>query len=163
MQGFGRLLLLWLPSFIFIVSCGAISTGTAGGNTQAKTPAEFGATMRVLWRVSDYSLGANASWGKEEAVKLLSKPLDIDVNYITFDGKTCRNVTFKKEAVKTKEYLANFLLTTPKALGITDEEIEVIRTSCDLPGFGEYLRLKDSRLIIQISGVFFYLEPAVNF
>jgi hypothetical protein len=119
--------------------------------------------MRVLWTVSEYRLGTNAVWGNEEARKLLFQPLDIDVNYITFNGKTCRNVTFKKEQVKAKKYLAHAYKTTPKALGIEDETIEVIKTNCSLPGFAEYLRLKDRRLVIQINGVFFYLEPAVNY
>jgi hypothetical protein len=122
-----------------------------------------GVSMRVLWTVSEYRLGTNAVWGNEEARKLLFQPLDIDVNYITFNGKTCRNVTFKKEQVKAKKYLAHAYKTTPKALGIEDETIEVIKTNCSLPGFAEYLRLKDRRLVIQINGVFFYLEPAVNY
>lgn len=119
--------------------------------------------MRALWTVSEYRLGANAIWGKEEASRMLFKPLDIDVNYIAFDGKTCRNVTFKKETVKTIEYLINYFHATPQMLDIKEEVIEVITTGCSLPGFGEYLRLKDRRLVIQINGVFFYFEPAVNY
>ncbi len=119
--------------------------------------------MRVLWTVSEYRLGTNAVWGNEEARKLLFKPLDIDANSITFDGKTCRNVIFKKETVKAKEYLDNLFHTTPQTLGIEDETVEVIKTDCNLPGFAEYLRLRDRRLVIHINGVFFYLEPAVNY
>lgn len=161
---FGRLLLPWLLGLIFIVSCSTTSKSTAEDNIQPQPPARGGSvSMRVLWTVSQYRLGTNAVWGNEEARKLLFKPLDIDANSITFDGKTCRNVTFKKEQVKAKEYLAHAYKTTPKALGIEDETIEVIKTNCDLPGFAEYLRLRDRRLVIQISGVFFYLEPAVNY
>ena len=122
-----------------------------------------GVSMRVLWTVSQYIIGKRAIWGEKEARQLLFQPLDIDVNYITFDGKTCRNVVFKKETVKTKEFLENFFHTTPQMLGIEDETIEVIKTNCSLPGFAEYLRLKDRRLVIHINGVFFYLEPAVNY
>lgn len=122
-----------------------------------------GVSMRVLWTVSQYIIGERAIWGEKEARQLLFQPLDIGVNYITFDGKTCRNVTFKKEQVKAKKYLAHAYKTTPKALGIEDETIEVIKTNCNLPGFGEYLHLRDRRLVIQINGVFFYLKPAVNY
>ena len=122
-----------------------------------------GVSMRVLWTVSEYRLGPNAIWGKAEASKLLFKPLDIDVDYITFDGQTCRNVTFNKETVRAKEYLDAFFHTTPEALNIEEDVVEVIKTDCGLPGFGEYLRLKDRRLLIQIKGVFFYLVPAVNY
>ena len=161
---FGRLLFPWLLGLIFITSCSTTSTSIAGGNIQPQPPkAGAGVSMRVLWTVSQYIIGERAIWGEKEARQLLFKPLDIDVNYITFDGKTCRNVTFKKEKVKAKEYLRHAYKTTPKALGIEDETIEVIKTNCDLPGFAEYLRLKDRRLVIQINGVFFYLEPAVNY
>jgi hypothetical protein len=43
-----------------------------------------GVSMRVLWTVSQYIIGERAIWGEKEA----RKPLDIDVNYITFNGKT---------------------------------------------------------------------------
>jgi hypothetical protein len=119
--------------------------------------------MRVLWKVSEYRLGINAVWGEKEARQMLFRPLDITAASITFNGKTCRDVSFKKETVKTKEYLENAFHATPQALGIEGETIEVIKTNCDLPGFGEYLRLKDRRLVIRINGVFFYLKPAVNY
>ncbi len=161
---FGRLLLPWLLGLIFIVSCSTTSNSTAGGNIQPQPQAMGGSvSMRVLWTVSEYRLGTNAVWGNEEARKLLFKPLDIDANSITFDGKTCRNVIFKKETVKAKEYLDNLFHTTPQTLGIEDETVEVIKTDCNLPGFAEYLRLRDRRLVIHINGVFFYLEPAVNY
>lgn len=119
--------------------------------------------MRALWTVSDYKLGAHAIWGKEEARKLLFKPLDVDTNSITFDGKSCRDVLFDKETVKTKEYFDNLFHISPLSLGIRDEVLEVIKTDCSLPGFAEYMRLMDSRLVIHVNGVFFFFEPAVNY
>lgn len=119
--------------------------------------------MRVLWTVSEYKIGANASWGKEEAAKLLFKPLDIDANSITFDGKKCSDVIFKKESIQTNEYLERRFHVTPQVLGIKDEVVEVIKTSCSLLGFAEYMRLRDRRLVIHINGVFFIFEPAVDY
>ncbi len=132
------------------------------GTPSAPTPGA-GVSLRVLWTVNKYIIMPNAQWGEEDARKLLFKPLDIDVNSITFDGKTCRDIIFKKETVKTKEYLANTYNIAPQTLGIENETIEVTKTNCDLPGFGEYMRLRDMRLVIQINGVFFYLRPAINY
>jgi hypothetical protein len=120
-----------------------------------------GVSMRVLWTISKYKVGEGALWGEEEARKMLFKPLDMDAARITFDGQTCSNVVFEKRMVNAKEYLANVYRTTPQALGIEEELIEVIKTNCDLPGFAEYIRLKDARLIIHLNGVFFYFAPAV--
>ena len=122
-----------------------------------------GVSMQVLWTISEYKVGESAVWGEEEARRLLFKPLDIDANKITFDGQTCRDVIFKKEKVNVKEYLDHVYHTTPRALGIEDEVVEVVKTNCDLPGFAEYMRLTDRRLIIHLNGVFFYFEPAVNY
>lgn len=120
-------------------------------------------SMRVLWTVSGYKIGNNAHWGEEEARTMLFKPLDITPITITFDGKTCHGVTFKREQVRAKEYFAQAYNTTPMALGLQDEIVEVVKTNCDLPGFGEYLRIKGRKLVIYLNGVFFYLEPAVNY
>lgn len=125
--------------------------------------ASGGVSMRVLWTVSGYKVGEGAVWGEEEARKLLFKPLDIDATTITFDGKMCRDVIFKKEMVNTKEYLNRVYQTTPETLGIQEEVVEVVKTNCDLPGFGEYMRLRDRRLIIHLNGIFFYFRPAVNY
>jgi len=144
------------------------------GSTTAKTTAEDNiqpkpltmegsASMRVLWTVSGYKIGANALWGNEEARNMLFKPLDITATTITFDGNKCSNVIFKKEIVKTKEYLDNFFHATPPLLDIAGDTVEVMKTDCNLPGFAEYLRLKDRRLVIHINGVFFYFEPTVNY
>jgi hypothetical protein len=134
--------------------------------TERSSPAltvSGGVSMRVLWTVSGYKVGEGAVWGEEEARKLLFKPLDIDANKITFDGQTCRDVIFEKEKVNAKEYLDHVYHTTPRALGIEEEVVEVVKTNCDLPGFAEYMRLKERRLMIHINGVFFYFEPAVNY
>lgn len=125
--------------------------------------ASGGVSMRVLWTISEYKLGESAAWGEEEARKLLFKPLDVDASTITFDGKTCRDVIFEREKVNAKEYLDHVYRTTPRALGIQEEVVEVVKTNCDLPGFTEYMRLRDRRLIIHLNGVFFYFQPAVNY
>jgi hypothetical protein len=122
-----------------------------------------GVSMRVVWTISGYKVGESALWGEEDARKLLFKPLDIDANKIAFDGKTCRDVIFEKEKANAKEYLHRVYHTTPGALGIEDEVVEVVKTNCDLPGFAEYMRLRDRRLIIHLNGVFFYFKPAVNY
>ena len=166
MRMFGRSLLSFLLGLILIFSCSTTTKGTAEDNIQPQSQPQTmggGISMRVLWTVSEYRLGANAIWGDEEAHKLLFKPLDITATTITFDGKKCGNIIFTKDRVKTREYLDNLFHITPQMLGIADETIEVIKTSCTLPGFAEYLRLRDRRLVIHMNGVFFYLEPTVNY
>ena len=122
-----------------------------------------GTAMRVLWTVSAYHIGENALWGKTEARDMLFKPLDIDTTSIIFDGQTCHDVVFKVEIVETAQYLSEKHQTTPQTLGFDEKTIEVIKTNCFLPGFSEYMRLKDRKLIASINGVLFVFEPAVNY
>jgi len=118
--------------------------------------------MRVLWTVSAYHMGKNAVWGEAEAQNMLFKPLDMDTSSITFDGQTCNEVVFEAEEVNAAGYLAEKYQTTPEILDIKEETLRVIKTNCDLPGFSEYMRLGDRRLIVPINGVLFIFEPAVN-
>ena len=119
--------------------------------------------MRVLWTVSAYHIGKNAAWGKAEAQDMLFEPLDITASSITFDGQTCQDVTFETENVDAAKYLAERYQTTPQTIGFEEKTLKVIKTDCFLPGFSEYMRLRDRRLIVPINGVLFFFEPAVNY
>lgn len=124
---------------------------------------EDGTAMRVLWTVSSYVISTQATWGEEEAQALLFKPLDINDTDIIFDNQACRGVSFQKETMPAMEYLSNTWNITPQDLGIEVQEVQVIHTNCSLPGFQEYMRLNDRRLIVPINGVFFFFEPAVSY
>ena len=125
--------------------------------------ADGGMKMRVLWTVSAYHIGKSAVWGKTEAKSMLFKPLDINTSTITFDGQTCHDVIFKSEIVDAAQYLAEKYQTTPQTLGFEEKTLKVIKTNCCLPGFSEYMRLMDRRLIVPINGVLFVFEPTVNY
>jgi len=160
---------------LFVLGCS--SAGTASQKREKYMPTKnevvpspatgragsAGVAMRVLWTVSKYQIGHNALWGEREARAMLFKPLDITATTITFDGKTCQDVTFKKEVLKTTEYLASAFHTTPQELAIADDLVEVVKTNCDLPGFNQYIRLKDRRLVIYLNGVFFYFDPNLDY
>jgi len=129
----------------------------------AASAANAGETMRVLWTVSAYHIVKNAVWGKTEAESMLFKPLDISTSTIIFDWQTCRDVIFKREIVDAEQYLAEKYQTTPQTLGLEEKTLTVIKTNCCLPGFSEYMRLKDRKLMVPINGILFVFEPTVNY
>jgi hypothetical protein len=165
------MLFIWVASALILnfgVAAFALDPEGQSQNLKTEEPplshaVNQGISMRVLWTISGYKVGKDAVWGEEDARKLLSKPLDIDATTITFNGRTCRDVLFKRESVGAKEYLNRAYHITPQAFGIEQDSVEVVKTNCDIPGFGEYVRLKDRRLVISINGVFFYFEPAMNY
>lgn len=122
-----------------------------------------GVSLRVLWTVTGYLPGANAALSDVQARNMLFKALDITTTSITFAGQTCENIVFEKEEVSADEYLRTHFQVDPRNLRITETSIEVIRTNCRLPGFAEYVKLGDRRLIVPIEGVLFIFEPAVDY
>ncbi|MGE5251493.1 MAG: hypothetical protein ACM3QS_14925 [Bacteroidota bacterium] len=131
-------------------------TGTVHVATLEATPVE---PMRVLWKVSSYVIGKNAAWGEKEAQAMLFKGLDINESEILFNGQACKGVTFQVEEVNPADYLPGAWGTSPAELGIPDAGARLYKTNCDLPGFGEYLRLSDRRLVVPMHGVYFFFQP----
>lgn len=156
--------LVWsFSAFMFASNPGENSPVLKTEGLSSPSTVNGGVSIRVLWRISKYKVGKDAVWGEEEASRLLFKPLDIEGTKITFDGRACQDVIFVKEMVNAKEYLDRVYRTTPRALGINEDVVEVVKTNCALPGFAEYIRLRDRRLVIHINGVFFFFEPSVNY
>lgn len=120
-------------------------------------------TLRVLWTVSDYKILDKSRINEREAVVLLAKPLDISEASITFDGKTCTNIFFQKEDVDSKDYLLSRFNISPQDIGITDPTLQVVRTSCDIPGFSEYIRLPARRLVVFGNGIILFFSPRINY
>lgn len=118
-----------------------------------------GVSMRVLWTVGGYHLTDKAEWSEEQAKSMLFKPLDVGTNYVTFDGQTCQDVVFNREEIDLARYLQEHFRTSPHELGIEGSTAMLLTSNCSLPGFGEYLRLGDARLLVPMHGVLFILNP----
>ncbi len=157
-------LIFWLTLPCALVPVCASNMGEELPSLKLLTAQEgTGKGTRVLWTVSTYKIGFGGEWGENEARSLLFKPLDIRSSSITFNGQTCQGISFSSEPVDTNKYLAERYQATPQMLDILEETIQVIKTDCRLPGFSEYIRLMDRRLIVWIEGVFFVFEPTVNY
>lgn len=160
---FSICMILTLTSFgAFTFCC------NAGGNMSESFPAPAekvgqGVSLRVLWTVSSFYIMNNAIWGEDEARAMLFKPLDIGETSITFDGQTCRDVVFTRESVDAAQYFRERFQVTPQSLGLNEETIRVVKTTCRLPGFDEYVHLSERRLLVPMHGILFFFTPAVNY
>ena len=146
----------------FTLSCSA-GEKMPGPSVSPAEPTGQGTSMRVLWTVSSYLIMHKAAWGESEARAMLFKPLDISATTITFAGQACRDVEFASETVNAEKYLRERFGVTPQSLGLEDDTMQVVRTTCSLPGFDEYVRLRDRRLLVPIQGVLFVFTPRVNY
>jgi hypothetical protein len=148
---------------VFTFSCNAEGKMSESSVSPDEKPGQGTSSIRVLWTVSSYHIMSNAAWGENEARALLFKPLDINATTITFDGQTCRDVVFTSELIDTAQFLRERYQVTAKSLGIEDKTVQVVKTTCRIPGFDEYTRLSDRRLLVSIQGVLFVFTPAVNY
>lgn len=123
----------------------------------------IGMELKVLWTVSFYHIGKNATLSENEAKNMLFKPLHIDASSITFAGQSCRNITFQSETVDTLPYLSSKYQVEPQVLGYKGATVKVVRTNCQLEGFSEYIRLADRRLVVSIQGVLFIFAPRMDY
>lgn len=146
----------------FTLSCGAGEKMTRYPDEPAEKTGQ-GVSMRVLWTVSSYHLLRTATMGEAEARAMLFKPLDINSSTISFAGETCRGVVFTRETADAEKYLRERFRITPQELGVDGKTLTVVRTNCRIPGFDEYIRLQDGRLLVSLQGVLFVLLPNVNY
>jgi hypothetical protein len=157
-------LVVCLAMIVVLTACGSSlgqnNSGAGENGTDAGVFTPEGSPMRALWTVSGYIIGKNSSMDEASAQALLFKPLDITDTEIIFDGQSCQGVTFQRTTVSAANYLAGTWQTTLTELGIDVAELQVIKTNCSLPGFQEYMRLGDRRLIVPIKGVFFFFAPS---
>ncbi|MCA9981669.1 MAG: hypothetical protein KDD89_12570, partial [Anaerolineales bacterium] len=81
---------------------------------------------------------------------------------ITFGDQTCTGITYEGEFITAGDYLETFYQVSAETIYLpATTPIAVIRTTCDIPGFGEFI-LHDQgfeQVIINQDGVFFFLYP----
>jgi hypothetical protein len=146
-----------LSVYVLVLSVSVTNTfHMANGDDQLNT-------LRVLWTVNEYKIIDKSKASERDASALLSMPLDIGETSITFDGNTCSNVSFQKHDVDSKDYFSSHFDISPQEVGVKDARVQVVRTSCGLPGFSEYVRLPNRQLIVFRNGVLLVFSPWVNY
>jgi hypothetical protein len=119
--------------------------------------------MLMPWKLTDYYILPNAVWNKSDASKLLFKEAFLTKTSITFNGQTCKDISFSRSPVSLKQYLFNKYNISVEAMKLVEHTATVVSTSCNLNGFRNYLQLNDGRILIFINKVAFFLVPAVSY
>lgn len=119
----------------------------------------FSSGDTTRWVISRYVIGPVAALDTAQAGALISQQVEILPTEIRFQGKTCRNLVTRAETVDTLDYLSGNWKASPELLGLSQAELQVIHTNCDIPGFQDYMLLDGGKLLIGLDGVFFEFEP----
>ncbi|WP_045212885.1 hypothetical protein [Desulfonatronovibrio magnus] len=120
-------------------------------------------SMRSLWSVTAYAPGKAPDMDETEARDMLFMPLDMDEKKIIFAGQKCEGVDFDRQTGSLEEYLGEKHGFGPGYIGLEEQKATIVRTNCGMEGFSEFLRLDDRRIVLEIRGMFFILEPVVDY
>jgi len=149
---------------IFIISITGIGCGSIAENPSPKSsPSSPPSMIEMPWKLTDYYILPNASWGKTDANKLVFKEAFISKNSIRFNEQTCNGVFFKRTSISLSEYLNKRYHASTDALKLSEQHATLISTNCSLSGFDNYIQLDDQRVIIFINGIAFFLMPSIAY
>jgi hypothetical protein len=87
----------------------------------------------------------------------MKETIDIRKDKITYKGQTCSVSGYTIKAQDTVQYFQTKYKVAANLFGL-EKTVEVIKTNCTIPGFGEFVRSSADNLIINLDGVFFILN-----
>lgn len=114
------------------------------------------------WDVISYNFGPAAAITEEEAQGYTGTAVVFGPDSISFGDETCTDVSYNGEYLTAGEYFETFYQTSTDYVYLQPEApIAITRTTCDLPGFSEFILHDEGfpQIIINRDGVFFILYP----
>jgi hypothetical protein len=121
---------------------GAVELATANG-------------LEGTWQITDFSTGMISLLGDANAQAYLGKQAVFASNSIAFDGQTCADVTFARHSASLSAFLGTDFATVMTDLGITQEQVDLITTTCGVFGFNSFVQVDPNTLIVNLNGTFF--------
>jgi hypothetical protein len=146
--------------FLFIATTACAQTRTTI-TTEAQLQPE--STARPLWSVSKYKVLPGFERYEQKASEMLFKPLELTESKIEFDGQNCFIKGLDTKVSMLDAYLEQSFGISSDYFDLVDQEVRVIRTSCQIPGFDEFIRLPGRRLMVITQGFCLFLEPVVTY
>jgi hypothetical protein len=110
-----------------------------------------------IWKSSGNIPGPVSAMSAADIDAIMQKTTDIRQDKIDFAGQTCPVTHYTITSQDSASYFQDSYKTSLQQIGIDYPTIEVIKTDCTLPGFGEFVRTPENTLLVDIDGVFFVL------
>ena len=124
--------------------------------------AEVQLPTAVSWDIFTHYASPIAALSEAEATARYGTPITITADSITFGDQTCTDLTYSGEYLLAGNYFDTFYQFSSQTIYIEPQTpIAIIRTNCDIPGFGEFISLDQGyeQLFINQDGVFYPLYP----
>lgn len=110
------------------------------------------------WQIYSYAFGDSAN--EAEANAQIGKIITFGDGAIQFGEQNCPNPNYQSRYIDPAIYLEQAYKISPEILYISNENIDVINTGCDVAGLSEIMRLStvhSETLVINRDGIFYFL------
>lgn len=110
------------------------------------------------WKVVKFVAGGYPGLTDEEAGKWLGRTGIFDSRVAVFDEEICVGPDYKVKNVDSSDYFLYQYKVNPDYVGIQDSKIQVVTVMSKDGFFYEFIKASEDSLIVNVDGVFFYLE-----
>ncbi len=124
--------------------------------------AEIQPPTAVSWDLFTHHASPVSALSEAEATARYGTPVSFTADSITFGDQTCTDVTYSGEYLLAGDYFDTFYQFSSQIIYLERQTpIAIIRTNCNILGFGEFIMLDQGyeQIIINQDGVFFSLFP----
>jgi hypothetical protein len=111
-----------------------------------------------LWTPVNNVPGPTSAMALPDVDATMKEMVDLRSDQITFKGQTCPISGYTIETKDAADYFTTQYKMSADPLVNGYKTVEVIHTSCTIPGFAEFVRTPMDSLIINLDGVFFILD-----
>ena len=110
------------------------------------------------WVIKNYKMGNFSTMGEDIARTYLGKEVLFHKDLVAIGDEYCMDPIYKIKNVNPVDYLIYQYKTSPKFLDIDKDEIQIVSVISNEQFFYEFIKESEDTIIVNIDGVFFYLE-----
>jgi hypothetical protein len=149
------LLLFLFLATLSLSSCTSLDTGTL---IKIASPSNGNVPLYGEWEVYSFKLGSPNIVPSEQASSWIGKKAVFAENAAVIGEEYCTEPMYKIKNVNLVSYLLYQYKINPDYLNIQDEDIQAVSITSEGQYFHEFIKLGDSKIIVNIDGVFFFLK-----
>lgn len=110
------------------------------------------------WLIEDYKISSTSTMDEEMAKSYIGREALFDKKMVSITDNYCFEPSYKIKNVNTKDYLIYQYKVSPEFLNIGKDEIQIVSIIGQEQFYYEFIKVSENAIIMNIEGVFFYLN-----
>lgn len=147
--------IILIVSVFILVSCGMDDIQLSDN---IASPENNNLPISGEWIIEDYVIRATSVMDEEMANSYLGMEGLFHKELVAIGDNYCLDPSYKIKNVDTDEYLIYQYKVNPEFLNIDKEEIQIVSIRNNDQFFNEFIKISEDKIIVNIDGVFFYLN-----